>query len=332
MRADRLLRLLTLLQRHRRAKAAWLAEQLDVSERTVFRDMEALSSAGVPVYTERGRAGGCVLLDGFTTEASGLTVGEAQALFTWVARETATEIGLGVELSGALAKIAASAPSAVVTSAEAMREVVVADRRSWFGARENVEALPDLRRALERGRRVKLTYRSAESATARSRTIDPIGLVDNAGRWYLVAEHRGRPHTYRVSRVASVETLAALSRVRTSGTVQEIWDGLRSSLEGAQEPTEIVVAVAPQHAGRMRRMLSMQVAPGTTIEEEPSPDGQVRWRLAVRQADVVCGMAVASAPELTVLEPADLRRAVLLAARRAAAHYAEPGESSADQA
>lgn len=126
MRADRLLRLIVLLQRHGRASAGWLAERLEVSERTILRDMEALSAAGVPVYTERGPHGGCRLLDGFTTDASGLTFTEAQALFAWTSRESVADLGLGPELTGALAKVAASASTDVVQRADvAGRGVVV---------------------------------------------------------------------------------------------------------------------------------------------------------------------------------------------------------------
>lgn len=323
MRADRLLRLLTLLQRHRRATASWLAERLDVSERTVLRDMEALSSAGVPVYTEQGRGGGCVLLGSFTTEASGLTAGEAQALFAWAGREAAADLGLGAELTGALAKIAATAPERAVSSAEAMADQVLADRRSWYGAREEVPALPALRRALADGRRVRIGYRSAEAAQARARTLDPIGLVDNAGRWYLVAEHRGRPRTYRVSRVSAVEQLRAPSRPRTDAPVQEVWDRLRTNLETATAPTPIVVTVDPAEAGRMRRLLSMQLASGAVIDERVEPDGRLRWSLPIRQPDVICAMAVMAAPALTLVEPGRLRVEVALAAARAVEHYGQ---------
>jgi predicted DNA-binding transcriptional regulator YafY len=147
MRADRLLRLLMLLQRHRRVTAAWLADELEVSERTVLRDMEALSAAGVPVYTERGRHGGCVLLDDFTTEATGITPAEAQALFAWSSRDTVADLGLGPALTSALTKIAATAPSGALADAEALGTIVHSDRRRWYAATENVPWLPTLREA-----------------------------------------------------------------------------------------------------------------------------------------------------------------------------------------
>ena len=125
MRADRLLRLIVLLQRHGRTTASALAARLEVSERTILRDMEALSAAGVPVYTERGPHGGCALLEGFTTDASGLTSTEAQALFAWTSRESVADLGLGPELTGALAKVAASASSDAVQRAERLGAVLL---------------------------------------------------------------------------------------------------------------------------------------------------------------------------------------------------------------
>lgn len=321
MRADRLIRLLMLLQRHRRAKASWLAERLEVSERTVLRDMQALSASGVPVFTEQGRGGGCVLVEGYTTQASGLTTGEAQALFAWTTRETATDLGLGADLAGALAKIAATAPSDAVAGAEAMADVVAADRRSWYGAKETLTALPTLRQALATHRRLRIRYTSAESAAPRARTLDPIGLVDNAGRWYLVAEHRGRVRTYRVSRVAEVEVLRQRAEPHERRPVLEVWRELRSALESQTGSTGIEVLVDADEAPRLRRLLSMQLVAGGVIVETPEGEGRLRWRLPVRQTDVIAAMAVLAAPSLTLVEPAWLRGDVVAAAERATRHY-----------
>ena len=165
-----------LLQRHGRTSAGWLAEQLEVSERTILRDMEALSIAGVPVYTERGPHGGCRLLDGFTTDASGLTFTEAQALFAWTSRESVADLGLGPELTGALAKVAASASTGAVQRAESLGAVLLSDRRRWFAAAEQVPLLPLVREAAESRRRVRLTYRGAGTPRPGIRTVDPVGI------------------------------------------------------------------------------------------------------------------------------------------------------------
>ncbi len=322
MRADRLLRLLMLLQRHRHVTAAWLAGELEVSERTVLRDMEALAAAGVPVYTERGRGGGCVLLEGFTTRATGLTPGEAQALFTWASRESLAQLGLGPELTSALAKIAATAPSAAIDSAEALGETVHADRRRWFAAEDDVPWLPALRQALGRHRRLSVEYTSAESAGAKQRTLDPIGIVDHSGRWYLIAEHRGSVRSYRVSRISDLQVLDQPAAPQDTRALSEIWAELRSALENSQQRLSVLVSVAPERAGVLRRLLSMQLATGTRIETvDERPGEPLLWRLSVRQSAVIAAMAVMNAPDLMVLEPVWLQGEIRDGARRALAAY-----------
>ncbi len=323
MRADRLLRLLMLLQRHRRVTAGWLAGELEVSERTVLRDMEALSAAGVPVYTERGKGGGCVLVEDFTTRASGLTPTEAQALFAWASRDTVADLGLGGDLTSALAKIAATAPSSALERAEAMGEVVHADRRRWFAAGEEVPWLPVLREAASARRRLRVRYASAEASAPSTRTIDPIGIVDNSGRWYLLAEHRRRVRTYRVSRMSHVVVLDEPVSLADQRPLGEIWAKRRSNMEGRLSAVEVEVSVDPAQSGKLRRLLSMQLAPGTQIEEvaDPAYTPRLVWRLAVRQVDVIAAVAAMAAPDLLVLSPSWLHEQIRAAATRALEHY-----------
>lgn len=321
MRADRLLHLLMLLQRHRRLTAGWLATELEVSQRTVLRDMEALSGAGIPVYTERGKGGGCVLMEGFTTQASGLTPGEAQALFAWASRETAADLGLGAQLTSALAKISATAPSGALQRAEAMGEVVIADRRRWFAAGDEVPWLPVLREAASAGRRVRVQYASAEEGAPSTRTLDPIGIIDNSGRWYLLAEHRGEVRTYRVSRMSEVVVLDQPTRLVDRRPIAEIWAERRSVMESRTTALECVVSVDPASAGKLRRLLSMQLAAGTSIEELDGPPDRLHWRLWVRQGDVMAAVAAMSAPDILVLSPNSLHVQIRAAANRALDHY-----------
>jgi predicted DNA-binding transcriptional regulator YafY len=321
MRADRLLRLLMLLQRHRRVTAAWLADELEVSERTVLRDMEALSAAGVPVYTERGRHGGCVLLDSFTTEATGITPSEAQALFAWSSRDSVADLGLGGALTSALAKIAATAPSGALADAEALGTIVHADRRRWFSGSEDVPWLPRLREATTAKRKVAISYMAAGADSPSDRTVDPIGLVDNSGRWYLVADRDGELRTYRVSRISKVTVLDETASPADTRPLAEIWSDLRGSLEGRHEYLEVVVRVAIARQDDLRRLLRMQLAPGTGIETVEATDEHLVWRLAVRQAPVIAAVSVMSAPDLMVLEPEWLRDEVRAAALRTLDHY-----------
>lgn len=327
MRADRLLRLLMLLQRHRRVTAAWLADELEVSERTVLRDMEALSAAGVPVYTERGRHGGCVLLDDFTTEATGITPAEAQALFAWSSRDAVADLGLGGALTSALTKIAATAPSRALADAEALGTIVHSDRRRWYAATEDVPWLPTLREATSAKRRLTISYASAGADGAADRTIDPIGLVDSAGRWYLVAERDQELRTYRVSRIHAVTILDESATPSDTRPLADIWTELRSGLEQRDEPLEVVVSVAREKQEPVRKMLGMQLAPGTTIGIEEAGEHRVLWRLAVRLPQVVAAIAVYQAPDLLLVEPAWLKDEVRAAALRALDHYPAPDET-----
>ena len=321
VRADRLLRLLMLLQRHRRVTAAWLADELEVSERTVLRDMEALSAAGVAVYTERSRQGGGVLLDDFTSAATGITPDEAQALYAWSSRDAVADLGLGPALTSALTKIAATAPSGALADAEALGTVVHSDRRRWYAASEDVPWLPTLREATSAKRRATITYEAAGSHAPTERTIDPIGLVDSAGRWYLVAERGGELRTYRVSRIRSVSVLAEPSAPSDTRPLAEIWAALRTGLEQREAPVEVVLSVARERQELIRRLVGMQLAPGTTIEVEDSGGDRVRWRLVIRIAQVMASMAVYQAPHLLVVEPQWLRDEVRSAAVRTLEHY-----------
>ena len=307
MRADRLLRLIVLLQRHGRARAGWLAEQLEVSERTILRDMEALSAAGVPVYTERGPHGGCVLMDGFTTDASGLTTQEAQALFAWTSHDTVTDLGLGAELTGALAKVAASVSTTATEGAEALGAVLLSDRRRWFAASESVPLLPVLREAAQRGRRVRLVYRSAGATRPGVRTVDPYGLVDHSGVWYFVAAHRGRNRTFRVSRILGATPLEERATLPDGRTLAEIWPELRRSFEGdRRNPVTLELSVAHEAAGEVRAVVRSQLATGTDIEVLAPEDGRERWRVQLRARQQAIAMALAFAPGVRVVAPAEL--------------------------
>lgn len=297
MRADRLLRLLALLQRHRRMTAADIANRLEVSERTVLRDMEALSSAGVPVYAERGRGGGCVLLDGFRTDASGLTGSEAQAMFSWASGVSAADLGLGPELSGALAKVATSVPEAAVSRGEALGAVVLADRRRWFDEAEAVPTLPKLREAATSGRRVRLDYRS-RNGTVGVRTVDPYGLVDQSGRWYLVAAHRGQLRTYRVSRIESVRQLTEPAQRTDTRPLTAIWHELRSNFEQlVPEPVTLQLRVDPH----IERTFWVVAQGQSTAVPERQPDGT--WHCTVRAHRSALALVLAWAPEVELLGP-----------------------------
>jgi predicted DNA-binding transcriptional regulator YafY len=205
VRATRLVSLLLLLQTRGQLTAAELAERLEVSVRTVHRDVEALSVAGVPVEAVRGAAGGYRLAGGYRTRLTGLTADEAQALFAAGIPGPAAELGLGGELAAARLKVLAALPQELQERATRAQRLFHLDARGWFRAEDTVPHLPALADCVWRGCRVRLRYR--ERGTVVQRTVDPLGLVLKGGAWYLVARRSAGMRVYRVSRVASVRPL-----------------------------------------------------------------------------------------------------------------------------
>lgn len=287
-----------------------------------MRDMEALSAAGVPVYTERGRNGGCVLLPGYRADVSELTPREAQALFAWSGRAALSEeLGLRDALQSAMGKLSSTLPLALQDDADALSGAIVVDRRRWFAEAEDHGALPVLRQAVVAQRRVRLRYASA-SAGLQSRTVDPWGLVEQAGRWYLVAAHRGAARMYRVSRVEQVDVLEETA-VRPEGLdVRAEWERLRSGLEQSMPVgVDVLVRVRPEQVEMVRRIATPMLAKGSVARDVPSDDEWTQLRLHFRVREAACGVLLGFAGDVEVLAPADLRSRMLELAEAAVAVY-----------
>jgi predicted DNA-binding transcriptional regulator YafY len=206
MRADRLLSLLMLLQTRGRMTARELAERLEVSERTIYRDLEALSAAGIPVYTERGPGGGCALLDGYAFQSPGLTEAEVRALFLSTAPAPLIDLSLKAALEKALLKLLAVLPASARQEAERARQRFHLDPAGWHppdGASPHLEAL---QQAIWNDRRLLITWDTAWTAAGEER-VDPYGLVLKAGDWYLVGATAG---TSRIWPLAWIRTAAVI--------------------------------------------------------------------------------------------------------------------------
>ncbi|TDU87782.1 putative DNA-binding transcriptional regulator YafY [Kribbella voronezhensis] len=323
MRADRLLQIILLLQQHPRLSARELAERLEVSRRTVMRDMEALSAAGVPVYTERGRNGGCVLLPGYRADVSGLTPREAQALFAWSGRASLSEeLGLRDALQSAMGKLSSTLPLQLQDDAEALSGAIVVDRRRWFAEAEDTGALPVLRQAVVTRRRVRVRYASATAGRPVRRTVDPWGLVEQAGRWYLIAAHRGVSRMYRVSRIEQVDVLDQPSERPEGLDLQEEWQRLRSGLERSLPAgVDVVVRVRPERAELVRRIATPMLAKGEQARDVPADDEWPHVAMRFRVREAACGVLLGFGGDVEVLEPADLRGRLLELASAAVATY-----------
>jgi len=209
MRASRLLSIMLLLQARGRVTAATLAEEFEVSVRTIYRDMDDLSAAGVPVFADRGSGGGFQLLDGFRTQLTGLTADEAGALFLLGLPSAAADLGLSEAMINARRKIHAALPDARRRGADMVSRRFHLDTAGWFRPVERPEILPALAAAVWDQRRIRVDY---ESWTGRSEVdLDPLGIVLKAGIWYVVATgKRKEPATYRVSAIRTLEPTEAM--------------------------------------------------------------------------------------------------------------------------
>lgn len=208
MRAERLVALLFLLQARQRATAAELAAALEVSERTVYRDVEALLAAGVPLWTEQGRAGGIRLLEGWRTRLDGLTGREAAAIFAMPS--LLADVGLGSALSAAQSKVLAGLPAELREYASAVASRFHLDAPGWFQQTESASQLTVVAEAVASSRRLRMEYQ--RGPTVVTRELDPFGLVVKAGVWYLVGQVGADIRTYRVARIVSASVLSAFER------------------------------------------------------------------------------------------------------------------------
>lgn len=215
MRADRLLSILLLLQVHRRMTAGELARRLEVSERTIHRDMSALGSAGVPVTAERGTGGGWALIEGYRTNLTGLNEAEIHALFLTRPPRLMADLGLDKASEAAFIKLLAALPTLSRRGAEDVRQRIHIDTSGWRTRAEAVPLLRTIQDAIWQERRLLLVYHRSDGP-ASERQVEPLGLVAKGNIWYLVAAADGEPRTYRVSRIDDA-TLSDESAVRPAG-------------------------------------------------------------------------------------------------------------------
>jgi len=206
MRADRLISILLLLQVHRRITARELAQRLEVSERTILRDMDALGGSGVPVVAERGAGGGWSLVDGYQTRITGLNAAEIQSLFLARPPRLMADLGLHQSSEAALLKLEAALPATARQQAEFARRRILIDTRGWRDPAESVACLPLVLDALWQECRLRFLY-AREACDPAERSGDPLGLVAKGSVWYLVAQVEGETRTYRVSRMREAEAL-----------------------------------------------------------------------------------------------------------------------------
>lgn len=274
MRADRLVSLVLLLRQRGRMTADALAAELEVSARTVLRDIEALSAAGVPVYAERGRHGGFALLPGFRTELTGLNHEEALALLTAGSGRGEQAFGLGTALASAMRKVVDALPAGHQASvSDAAQRFLVEPETDLLSRRPVTEDVPaalmnEVRRAVLAGHRLRIHY-AATGQEPRWRTVDPIGLVTVRDRGYLLATKDGEDRTYRLSRMLAAEELPEPAQRPSDIDLDRIWQE-RCAQFLSEDHLPVLVRVSP---ARREELLATARA---VRAEEPEQDGWLR--------------------------------------------------------
>lgn len=333
MRSDRLLSILLLLQAHGQLAAADLADRLEVSVRTIMRDVEALSAAGVPVYTVRGPQGGIALLPGYRTDVTGLTADESRALFVLLSGSAHADLGLGQALGSALRKVMAALPAAHRPGADLTSRRVLIDPVRWRGAQGPAHPAVDLtacQQAVFADRRLRLRYRHGRDNRVRTYTVDPYGLVNKAGVWYLVADHDGEPRLFRADRAQSAVVLTEPAQRRADVALADVWEVLRRGIDDIPATLPVTARVRDEVLALFLRVHAADLAPpGVPPVGEDEP-GWTTVELRLR-SHLAAQPLLAFGPDVEVVAPEDVRRLLADKAEATVARYARTVRSGAVQ-
>ncbi|MEU6806177.1 helix-turn-helix transcriptional regulator [Streptomyces neyagawaensis] len=333
MRAARLIKMVLLLQSRPSMTAAELARELEVSERTVTRDAQALSEAGVPVYADRGRAGGYRLIGGYRTRLTGLARNEAEALFLSGVPGALREMGLEDAASAARLKVSAALLPSLRDASRTASQRFHLDAPSWFKEPKTPELLPVVADAVWDDRRITARYRRGDTEV--ERRLEPYGLVLKAGIWYLCArvadagahpgaDTRSAPfRTYRIDRFSTVETEDARFTRDEDFDLPTYWEHQAERFARSILHAEVVIRLSPEGVRRLPHVVDPVSARDalTATDDAPDAHGWTTVTLRVESEDVARTQLTALGAEVEVLAPESLRSRFAEDARRLAELY-----------
>jgi predicted DNA-binding transcriptional regulator YafY len=319
VRASRLITLLFTLQRRRSATAAELARELEVSERTIYRDVAALAEAGVPLFTESGPGGGIRLVDGWRTRLDGLTAHEAAALFAVGAPQVLAELGMSAALAGAQAKLLATLPESLRRHARTVAERFHLDAPGWFHRPHDVPQLDVVAAAVWEQQRLRVGYRRRDEVVRRE--LDPLGLVMKAGTWYLAAATGERVLMFRVDRIVDAAATGEGFERPPDFDLPAWWAGASAAFESTMLRATVRLRLGPRGLAGLPHVTDADAAAAALAAAgEPDADGWREVRLDVEDVRVAAGQLVGLGGEVEALEPPELRSALRSAGLALAAH------------
>jgi predicted DNA-binding transcriptional regulator YafY len=320
MRASRLLSILTTLQAKGQVTAPELAESCEVSVRTIYRDIDALAAAGIPVYAERGAEGGFRLLDGYRVRLNGLSPTETDALFMAGLPGPAAALGLDSAMSAAQTKLVAALPPSLRANAGRMPARFHLDAPGWFGEAEEPQHLRAIADALFADRLIDIRYQSWRAE--KRRRVAPLGLVLKGGSWYLAGQVERSVRTYRVARILDCTVTEETFARPADFDLAAHWRAATERLEAELHPKQATVRLSPLGVRLLEVVSQPYVRARTRLADEADAEG---WRLATIPIGTTLWHAATEllrfGPEAEVLDPPELRAKMAELARAMAMRY-----------
>jgi predicted DNA-binding transcriptional regulator YafY len=319
VRADRLLSLVLLLQARGHATAQAIAAELEVSVRTVYRDLEALVAAGVPILTESGPGGGCRLMEGYRFPLRGLRPDEAEALLILGVPGVLRELGLDAALDAAQRQIRVTAGGGAA--------LVHLDMPRWFGSQEDVPCLRDLARALRSGRRLALCWPSQDRGDAEPRVVGPLGLVNKAGLWYLVASPAGEVHdrpgirVFRIARIASARPLAEPFDRPAGFELATFWRRWSAEFEASRPRLPVALRASPRALASFGEIFGQAAGPPLAAALPPDEHGWRVLTLSFEHEPAAVHRLAGFGDQVEVLTPPSVRAGLVATARQILGRY-----------
>ena len=327
MRASRLVSLLLLLQTRGRMTAQQLAAELEVSVRTIYRDVESLHEAGIPLYGDAGPSGGYQLLAGYRTRLTGLSADEAQAMFLAALPGPAAELGLGSVMAAAQLKVKAALPPDLADRSGRVQERFLLDAPGWYDDGDTSPHLPAVAEAVWNQHRVRVLYRRWTEPTEVERTLAPYGIVLKTGKWYTVAESAGRTNTYRVNQILELTALDEQFERPPTFDLSTYWSQQVAEFRTRLIQGEALIRLSPTGRRRLEEVMAADVvkAVDATAEDDCDHAGWIKATVPIESLTHAHGEFLKLGAGVEVLAPAELRARIAETAAGLARMYSDGG-------
>jgi predicted DNA-binding transcriptional regulator YafY len=320
MRASRLLSILLLLQARGRMTAEALASEFEVSVRTIYRDVDQLSAADVPIYADRGPSGGFQLLDGYRTRLTGLSPAEAETLSLAGLPGPAAQLGLADLLTAAQLKLSAALPERARANAGRVAARFHLDPVGWFRSADDAKLLPAIANAVWNEKCLDVHYRRAEGAV--ERRLEPLGLVLKAGIWYLVAQVGEQPRTYRVSNIIDLAVTEQSFERPENFDLARFWVTSSRAFETSVYQASATLRLTARGLVRLD-LLGSRVAEAAAASATPADsDGWISVTIPIESTERAASDLIALGADAEVVEPAELRERLAMTVQALARLYA----------